>query len=140
MMNRLSGAARESFTGFLSKHLPERTKRLVFLASFSARLKGETVYDKETFSKLNQVMALVSEDSAMKLPVHLSKVIWHGRDVADITHADVRTSTTLTKERLQTIATSVLEAMPKWLRYDSDPAIANDIMKLLNNRNVVLGH
>ena len=96
--------------------------------------------DNETLAKLNTVMVLSSSDSAIKLPVVLSKAVWNGRTISEITHDEVRTPQTLTKDRLQTIATSVLSAMPKWLRYDNDAAIRADVVKLIDNRNLVLGH
>lgn len=139
-MNRMSGAIRAGVTSLLEELLPGRTKRLIFLASFSARLKGEAPLDNETLAKLNTVMVLSSSDSAIKLPVVLSKAVWNGRTISEITHDEVRTPQTLTKDRLQTIATSVLSAMPKWLRYDNDAAIRADVVKLIDNRNLVLGH
>jgi len=145
-MNHVTGVIRKSFAAFLGQHLSGKTKRMVFLASFSARLKAESFKDSvnlanddETLAKLNEVMVLAHRPSAAKFPVALSKVIWQDQTVEQITQEDVRTATTFTKEHLQKISARVLDAMPSWLRYDSDPVIKNDVTKLLENRNLVLG-
>ena len=146
-MNQVTGVFRKGLAAFLEKHLSGKTKRMVFLASFSARLKSESTKetmsladDDETLAKLNEVMALAHSPSAIKFPVVLTKVIWQGQTVEQITQEDVRTSQPFTKERLQKISAAVLDAMPSWLRYDSDPVIKRDVTKLLENRSLVLGH
>ncbi len=146
-MNHVTGVIKKGASALLEKHLSGKTKRMVFLASFSARLKSESTKgamsfadDDETLAKLNEVMALAHSPSATKFPVVLSKAIWQGRTVAQITQEDVRTSQPFTKEHLQKISARVLDAMPSWLRYDSDPVIKRDVTKLLENRNLVLGH
>jgi hypothetical protein len=146
-MNQVTGVFRGRLASILEKHLSGKTKRLVFLASFSARLKSESMTDNmsfadddETLAKLNEVMVLAHSPVAAKFPVALSKVIWQGQTVEQITKEDVRTSKPITKERLQQISAAVLDAMPSWLRYDSDPVIESDVTKLLEHRGLVLGH
>lgn len=137
-MNRVSGLFGASLTGLLRVSLSERTKRLIFLASFSARIKGQTNFDSETLHKLNKVMALASNDEAVRLPVHLSRAIWRGRTIHEIADQAVL-SASFDKERLQQFASRVLEAMPKWLRYGSDDVIRDDLAKLLTHRSVLIG-
>jgi hypothetical protein len=146
-MNQVTGVIRSGLASALGKHLSGKTKRMVFLASLSARLKsdskkeiGQFADDDETLAKLNEVMALAHSTSATKLPVVLSKVIWQGQALEQIALEDVRTSKPFTKERLQQISARVLDAMPSWLRYDSDPVIERDVTKLLQHRGLVLGH
>jgi hypothetical protein len=80
-MSRASVAIKEVLVDMLDKHLPRRTKRLLFLASFFASVKDEKEpsFDDPALQKLNQLMRLSNTDSALKLPVHLSRVIWRGR-------------------------------------------------------------
>lgn len=139
-MNRVSGLFRAaSFGSVLGVFLSQRVKRLIFLASFSARIKDQTSFDSDTVHKLNQVMALASEERAIQLPVHLSKVIWQGRTIHDIAECEVLSSSTFTKERLHQLSTRVLEAMPKWLRYGPEDHMRDDLVKLLDNRGVLIG-
>lgn len=143
----VTGVFKGGLASVLGKHLSGKTKRMVFLASLSARLKsdskeeiGQFADDDETLAKLNEVMALAHRTSSTKLPVVLSKVIWQGQTVELIAQEDVRTSKPFTKERLQQISARVLDAMPSWLRYDSDPVIKSDVTKLLEHRGLVLGN
>lgn len=141
-MNRVSGLFQASFSGLLGGILSERMKRLVFLASFSARMKNQasTPFDHETVHKLNQLMTLCSTEEAIQFPVILNKVIWRGRTVFEIVaDQQILSSYPFDKERLQQLASRVLEAMPKWLRYGTDDTIRGDVEKLLTNRSVLIG-
>lgn len=138
-MNRVSGLFRAGVVTLLGASLSERTKRLIFLASFSARIKDPNTFDSETLHKLNQVMALASKEEAINLPVHLSRAIWRGRTIHDIADKEVLSSSTFTKERLQQLADRVLEAMPPWLRYGPDNVIRDDVARLLDHRSVLIG-
>jgi hypothetical protein len=137
-MNKVSGAIRASFTSLLKRHLPGRTKRLIFLASFSARLKGSNNFDSATLKKLNEAMALASSDSSIKLPVHLSRAIWDGKTVFDICDENV-CSAPFDTAHVRLLAQRVIDAMPSWLRYGEEAVIKEDISKLLDNRDIVLG-
>lgn len=139
-MNRITGLFRASLTSLLEVSLSERTKRLIFLASFSARFKDQTTLDNETLVKLNKVMVLCSTEAAINLPVHLSRAIWRGRTVYDIVADNqVLLSSPFSKERLQQLSARVLESMPKWLRYGPDAVIQDDVGKLLQHRGMLLG-
>lgn len=137
-MNRISGLFRSGFA-LVGVYFPERTKRLIFLASFSARLRDQDSFDRETLHKLNQVMALASNAQSIALPMHWSKVIWRGRTIHDITAKEVLSTTTFSKERLQQLADRVLQAMPAWLRYGTDSVMREDVARLLDNRSVLIG-
>lgn len=137
-MNKVSGAMRAGFTRLLARHLPKRTKRLIFLASFSARLKGSNNFDNATLKKLNEVMALASSDSSIKLPVHLSRAIWNGKTVLDICDENVCIAP-YGNTHVRMLAQRVINVMPAWLRYGDESVIKEDVSKLLDNRDIVLG-
>jgi hypothetical protein len=124
--------------GFLQRHLPNRTKRLIFLASLSARLKNTQNFDNATLTKLNQVMVLSHTESAIKLPVQLSRAIWNGRSAGEIFNADLQKES-LQKERLAELVANVINSMPAWLCYGEKETIEQDVSRLLNNRDAVLG-
>ena len=129
---------RNSFTKMLNLHLPKRTKRLVFLASLTARLKGSSAFDDKTFNKLNQIMCLASSDSALKLPVQLSKVIWQGRTQFDIRN-EAENIGAFSTDCIARITNKALKLMPDWLRYDDDLEIEKDIETLFHNSEILLG-
>lgn len=136
-MNRVSGLLRLGL-GLVGASFPERTKRLIFLASFSARLRDQDSFDRETVHKLNEVMALASNEQSINLPVHLSKVIWRDRVIHDLATKDVLSTPNFSKEGLQDLVERVLEAMPAWLRY-AEGKMREDIVRLLNHKSVLIG-
>lgn len=117
----MRGALASRISGFLHTHLPKRTKRLVGLASLGAHLKGTTSLDDQAISKLNTIMALGSRDSALKLPVQLSKVIWNGRA------KDIRPKV----ESPDQSAVKVVQDFPRWLRYDDEGTMRADVEALI---------
>jgi hypothetical protein len=137
-LSGLRGGIRAKAALFLESRLPARTKRLVFLASLSARLKGSDTFDNETLHKLNQVMVLCNTESALKLPVQLSRAIWHGKTSYEIFNANL-SSPQLERNIIRQAALRAISAMPSWLRYGDDCAIMEDVERLLDNRLAVLG-
>lgn len=136
-MNRVSAAFKRGMISLLDSQLPRRTKRLIFLASFSARMKNERQFDNDTLEKLNKLMVLSNSDSALKLPIHLSKVIWNGRTLNDIC-ADSFAEGPLSTDRVAVAAEQIVNRMPNWLRYGRRNDIVADVKKLLLNRVEVL--
>lgn len=130
---------RQFVSKVLDSKLPTRTKRQVFLVSFAALLKGATTYDRETFKKLNNVLALSeSGESALAVPVILSRVIWNGKTSYDICQDDV-TEGTFNADRLSSIVANILYSMPKWLQYGPMEDIEKDLSVILNGRAELLG-
>lgn len=136
-MSTMNGGIRKMLISFLNAHLPNRTKRLVFLASLTARLKGSSTFDNETLQKLNKVMELGRTDSALKLPYELSRAIWHGQTSYQILNADVSSATV--DVRKKEMAANVINTMPVWLRYGDDLEIEKDVERLLDNKSILLG-
>jgi len=125
---------------FLKRHLPNRTKRLVFLASLTARLKNTEFFDIETLKKLNKIMVLASNDNAIGLPICLSHVIWHGRSACNILSIDNKENEAIVIDgrNIDKMTSSVFSGMPSWLSYGEQESIKNDIHKLLNNYNNIV--
>lgn len=114
--------------------LPERTKRLMFLASFSAHLKETNEMSGELLHKLNKMFELSVDDNALKLPVHLSRAIWRNRPLeAGVKQTlrvdDIRPRST---PAISAIANKIIAAMPACLRYD-EAKMSEDVTKLIRN-------
>lgn len=119
--------------------LPRKTKRQIFLVSFAALLKGATSYDRETFQKLNRVLTLSeSTDTALAVPVMLSRVIWMGKDACEICNANICEGN-FTADRVKEVATSLLNSMPAWLTYGRNEDMEKDIAVILHDRFGLLG-
>lgn len=124
---------------FIRRHLPDRTKRLIFISSLIANIKTDKEFDQKTLHKLNMVMQLASNESALKLPVQLSHAIWHGRDTFEKYNSAIPTDHKPEKTTIADINHRILEAMPPWLRYGDDAVIEKDLCLLFNNTQTVLG-
>ena len=140
-MNRASEALRMYSDQFLDRYLPRRTKRLMFLASFFARVKdgqveGEPQIDDPVLEKLNHLMQLSSSDSALRLPVHLSRAIWRGKTLTDICGKEILTEQ-VTPEVIEHAIKQIIMAMPKWLRYGRPEDIEKDVRQLLVHRQIL---
>jgi hypothetical protein len=119
------------FARILGQFLPDRTKRMMFLASFSARVKDSPVMDIEVMKKLNRVLTLSSSESALKLPIHLSHAIWRGRSFVDICGEPEILEGRITPDRVQSASRKAVLEMPSWLRYSKIEEIERDVKLLL---------
>lgn len=138
----LLSAVKKQATGktvaMLDRHLSQRMKRLVFLASLTARLKGEENLDAETLHKLNVTMELATRDNSLLLPAHLNKIIWSSMSAHNSIN-EIAIQGDWTKTRIRRICQCVLLAMPCWLRYADDNDIARDVERLLTQHKTVFG-
>lgn len=137
-LSGMNGAIRKGVVDLLQEHLPNRTKRLVFLASLAARLKGSETFDTETLRKLNRVMELGKSDSALKLPYGLSRAIWQGKTSYELLSVDFAEGA-LNQARKDEMVARIINAMPGWLRYGTNKDIELDVGRLLDNKSLVLG-
>ncbi len=128
------------FVGNLLKDVLRReTKRQIFLTSFAAILKGVTTYDRETFQKLDRVLSLSEQnESALAVPVILSKVIWNGKTTHAICGDDVSIGS-FTAARITNVVSNILNNMPSWLLYGSTEEIEHDVSIILKDRIELLG-
>jgi hypothetical protein len=130
-MNRVTDVIRGRFANMLDRHLSARTKRLLFLASFSAQLKDPKEINSEMLRKLNQMLELSSDDAALKLPMQLSHAIWRNRPLEPGLRLSLRTQTL--PGAASSIGLKVIKAMPKWMRYGDDKRMQTDVEQLLRN-------
>jgi hypothetical protein len=114
-----------------AKFLPERTKRLMFLASFGAQLKDPKEMSNELLHKLNQVLSLSPDDNALKFPVHLSHAIWRNRPLEPGVKQSFKAEGI--QDRAHGIARKVVAAMPSWLHYGDEAKREKDVVDLLRN-------
>jgi hypothetical protein len=130
-MNRVTDVLRGRFSTLLDRHLPERTKRLLFLASFSAQLKAPQEFNGEMLHKLNKMLELSTDDAALKFPIHISHAIWRNRPLELGVRIDSKALPDQTEVR--GIGLRIVSAMPKWLRYGDECKMLHDVERLLHN-------
>ena len=140
-MKRFLEALKEYGIQFLDRYLPRRTKRLMFLASFFARVKdgqveGDPTFDDPMLQKLNKLMSLSNSDAALRLPIHLSRAIWRGRTFTDICGTPILDGQ-ITPDLIETASKQIIQAMPVWLRYGRSEDIEKDVKQLLVHRQIL---
>jgi hypothetical protein len=111
--------------------LPERTKRLMFLASFSGQLKDPTEMSNELLHKLNKVLSLSVDDAALRFPVHLSHAIWRNRPLEPGVKQSLKMEGI--HDRAHAVSRKIIAAMPSWLRYGDEAEMSKDVEDLLRN-------
>ena len=126
LVERFKNAASEK----LKKYLPERTKRLILLASIYGEVMKHTALRKESLEKLNELMQLSHDVNAIKFPVHISKVIWRSKTAENIICGLDG------NDCEQTLAKSIVSIVPNCLKYSTYEQMLGDIEKLLANKKV----
>lgn len=123
-------------TQYLNGVIGSDGKRAVFLASLAARLRPDSDFDKKTLEKLNTLLRLTKDNSALGFPFALSKVIWQGKTGTEIFEIDPATGE-LTQETIERMAQNAIRQMPAWLFYGEEADIQKDVGELLQNRYMV---
>lgn len=118
--------------------LPARMKRMVFLASISAKAKHTIELDTDTLKKINDLFDLCGTEQSMKVPGLISKVIWNGSVTFDIERLG-DTNFAIQEDTLQNIVNAIIEATPNWLKYGRTGDAAADLEKLFRNKTYVFG-
>jgi hypothetical protein len=138
-LKQLCVRACEGVVAFIGQSLPSDTKRIVFLASLSARLKETSTFDNETLAKLNTLISLGKNTQIQtEMGVCISKAVWHGRGTKEILGVNLETAA-LPKTPAPGIVENIMSKMPAWLRYGSDEEIKRDVVKLLKDQDIVFG-
>ncbi len=117
----------------LGRVLDDRMKRLILFASLSAKFCGDkTKFNSATLHKLNNVMALSSNDQALALPVHLSKVIWQGDSDREVLYP-----TATNPEPEDELVNKIINSIPEWLRYSNKKGLREDLVLLLKEQELI---
>lgn len=118
---------------FVMKVMPSRMKRIIYLASLTAIAKETNIPEKMLIKKLNRVLHLSSTgDDALKLPIHLSQLIWANKVVF---RQDVKKMTMCEPEEAKACAERIVNATPSWFSYGSASMLIDDIMALFRKEN-----
>ncbi len=115
------------------KVMPSRMKRIIYLASLTAIAKETNIPEKALINKLNRVLHLSSTgDDALKLPIHLSQLIWADKVVF---RQDVKKLTTCEPDEVKACAERLVKATPSWFSYGSASMLTDDIIALFRKDN-----
>ena len=125
----------------LDKVLPDRTKRLIFFSSFLAHIQICDYSDKSLINRLNLLLNLSKDDSALVFPMHLHNQIWSKLHIdkileekgIDITDVNQISKIEFMSPKVRTLSEDIIKVMPDWLRYDSNTRMRSDLIKLFKN-------
>lgn len=128
------------FVRFLGSVLSPSAKRMIFLSSLAAHLKNVNNPDRDLLEKLNELMSLSKDSSALRLPMLMQARIWDSFDVSEIKqlNAPVKTlaevpGSRLSMAQLRILSIRIIRHIPKCLHYDSTEMMRQDIFKLVKN-------
>lgn len=122
-------------TSVLKLIAPPRARRLIYITTVYNQLVQENILKETTLAKLNQNMNLVCDESALKLPVEMSELIWHDICFKDIIKEELGQIVCNTNECLpfndaRAFSSRIVEQTPKWLMYGDRNKMVEDLEKL----------
>ena len=116
--------------------IPRHMKRLVLWVSVVSAYRKSTKVDNSCVKALNDLLGLASKESAMSLPITISKVIWKDVDgVVQVLHDASSQDPSLHKAQLRE---RFIQAIPAWLCYSTEIKMGEDFEKLVQNRSLVM--
>lgn len=132
-----------NFIGWaLSKYIPVRMKRAMFLASLTAHIKKLTTQDEQVLSRLNALMELCDTQAAMRLPVTYESSIWGSFKADDLRSLNINANSlaevnfpALRASQARALAKRFMAHAPKYLHYGSNKTMQSDVMKLFRSMN-----
>lgn len=126
-----------SFFGFLlAMILPERIKRLLFVASLAGYVKATTELDDKTMSQINELFSLCTVENAMRFPLSINSIIWHERSIRDDYNDIVHDTASFSDARVKLFIGRVKSSIPKWMLYDN-AQLDDDVRKLVTLNFVI---
>lgn len=131
----------------LTKVLPDRIKRLVFLSSLAAYVRDFDQPDDDTLYKLNEILSLSTNADALKLPMYIHTRIWGSFDVSRLKSCGLELKTMknirldqMEQSQMRVVANRLIDYAPSWLRYQTKEYTRQDIYHLFLGLYVVLGN
>ncbi len=138
------------FLQFSIQWMSPRIKRMIYLSSLTAVLNDTQELDRQVAIKLNELLHLANTGtSSLKLPVHLSKVIWANRSILEDSIQAIRASFETREINHQqedycrnfcqySCIDKIINFTPEWIKYDTDEKIKSDIASLFCKENQLI--
>lgn len=123
---------------FVVRRLPDRAKRMIFVASLSATVKHTSELDASFLKKLNALMGLCRNADSLRIPAPVIKVIWDGRIVHDVSRVFTE-SKTVSDRDISLVISSIKNQIPDWLNY-GETDIDHDLKTLIEHRREVFSN
>lgn len=103
---------------------------MVFMSSLASIAQDKTKNDKVFIQKLNNLLQLSTfSDNALKLPMHISSIIWSNKQILE-QEINQLTQCTQADEKAHESALRIVESTPEWLLGNNPTAAIKDIIAL----------
>lgn len=99
-----------------------RVKRMLFIASLYFKIIGVKNPSISQLEEINKRFHLAFRWSSLRLPAAMSSVVWGKADFAELAKRYRAGETTASQ-----VTGTVLNCVPGWCRYDTEPCIQRDI-------------
>ncbi len=113
--------------------LPQKGKRILFLMSVYARLVEKGLVHGETLNKLNQLLALADNDSALVLPPSIYRRVIDDAQLKEAI-AGIESSHEadfcLTYDEARRVSHQLVALTPNWLKYGDQRSMEHDCVSL----------
>lgn len=129
-------------TWLLSRVLPPKVKRMVFISSLAAYIKQLDEVDDYMADQLNLILGLTDDSRNLRLPMHFSTSLWKGSDkeLLETAHCSRISDLTLrglTLSESRKVANIIISRAPKWLIYTSKTKLREEIYKLFLSLEII---
>lgn len=120
-----------STKAYLQRKLSKRVKRYILLVSLWSFYKNVDEIDKATLRKLNDLLALQSNEGSLYIPAMLGRLIWKDGLGNVVKTIDIKEYTDVYKYE-PNLVQKTLDNIPAWLSYDRREIIRQDIELLVS--------
>ena len=111
------------------RFLPDRMRRAALLASFAGATHGVKPEDQQTIHKLNQVLHLATYEGSLRLPIHVSSIIWKDADAVKTDVTALRADCDECDQ--QACAKHLVSCIPAWFSYGTPDEMVSDFINLV---------
>lgn len=128
-----------SVVGLFSPEVAQRAKRMLFLTSLATTLAKEGIVKRNVLDTLNSDLKLARNDRCLLLGKEISKHMWRHKSLGGATLSEgiglhnylkpregwgdkdsiLEVSNFLSLSDINTLGSKVINATPKWVKYDS---------------------
>ena len=129
-MTHVRNSSRQAWRALLSYVLPNRTKRLILLASLGYRFRESGSVSAVTIERLNALMKLCHNQDALPFTGKVGKVIWNDTLILDVSQ-ELQQVPAPSPVYLNPIVEKILSVIPGWLRYSDEEVIKDELMTML---------
>lgn len=116
----------------IEKRFPKKTKRLMYVSSLIAMIRGIKEPNEKISTQLNEIFKIAEYPDAILFPIYIKSFIWKelSKDEINILHDCYKNDK---EETIMEYIDRLIYLAPDWIRYGSLDLIKTDTMMVLRN-------